>query len=209
MSKNEGFVLTQTMVLVLTVLSLVLGSSSYTAEQKDELKAQLLPIIQSEINLQSSAASAPNDMEPGPALPVEIEEIDRTKVKEYYSQVTFKDHGKGPQTFPNNVSYTVTNNGYNEFMGNGLYILIAGRWDFPVNWLIEKNYIPNPDDLKDLFRLKKVFGCEYRAYLYKLGKWAEYPQEKDQCEYFLKLTPDEQWQYDKDIFEETGNHYFQ
>jgi len=211
MNKNKGFILTQTIMLVLTFLSLILASASFTNKEKDTAKSQLLPVLQREIEAQTAAenkALTENDFEPGPVATGEQSkgvEIDYTKVKDYYSQVKFSDHAKGMQSFPNDISYTVINENFNGFMA-GLSISFNGKWDFPVNWLIKENYIPERSS--DFPRLKRVFLCEYREYLYNMGQWPEYAAEKTQCEYFVKLTPEAQYLYNVDMQEQTGNYFF-
>lgn len=203
---QKGIIITQMTMIILTLLSLILGSNLFSEAQKNDMKVQLVSMLERE--QQGLSAIIPNETE-GSGTPIEPEEpIIQTESEIYYSGVKAEQDGQGFQVLPNGIRYVLDgriqeNNGFY----SGMIISFENNYSFPINWLLAKNYVPV--SYYDVPRMHKVYECEYGLYLYNKGEidWND-PNYKVGCENFLNLSPDEQNQFNLDYLLLKGYKYF-
>lgn len=208
-TKQRGFIITQTMITILMFLAMIM-SSPMVEKQKNEIKLQLVGLIQNEITAQEVKVQEVNQQEEAEASATVQEKVlvDNFKAKEFYSVVEADQHGKGVQKFSNDVEYTVEYTETYGFTESKLALYFYNRYMFPVEWLIAENYIPELNDINDLARIKKIFDCEFHSYLDTQGRYDYVSGEREACDYFLKLDRAGQYQYNSDYKEERGRYYF-
>jgi hypothetical protein len=169
--KNRGIITTY-IALLMILSALIMQSVVLSPSQKTIIKASIDDLMEKEENFIEETVQVPVSTQTD-------NKQEKTLIEKFYSELDGIEKGSCDEqskilsegTLSNGVKYTVRSNCLSfegdysivKWWGEGILLGFDGKY-MPLNWLISKDYVPDNDDIR---RIYKNYSCEALIYIHE------------------------------------------